>query len=554
MNFNSTRIKLFIFLIFAFVGKIMAKCGREQFSHEILYLADGQYYSHYLLAREMAKILNENYCVTFLIATYEGKNTHHVNLVQEVQNLLSEDIKAILLPIDQEYENSKFYTSGVGRLPSNWDQENITTNLDIYWKMTECRSVTFFQTVIKNVPVYVDGRDYGIFEWLKHQNYQLGIAEIGIEKTIATTATPAIPVFYHFLGLKIPIDVPEHYSASKGDGLKNAKIRIPGSPRQIQNNNYYNELIRKFTEIYDTDYEQNYNVQLINSSAMPLKPFKSPRALFSSVKYFLVNHSELAAYPRDLNNKIKFIGGIAIGDQMLENYRAKDLHNNDYLTDGAWNNNVECVGFLSIGTLASFNGIDQEKLNTMYRALGKHPECHFLIRIDRAHFPNDQQKQHFNLNNVEFINENIPQQEILAQKNTKIAIIHCGQNSLTEALYAGVPVICIPLLGDQRYNASVVEYLQVGIWVQAPHFHQQFEYALNKILKKRNVWNKIFKKRDSYKQNVKKLARRLNDPNRDKSKEIFLQAVRDALNDDDEASSPVHNEDIQFEYKFGRGL
>uniref|UniRef100_A0A914NF57 Glucuronosyltransferase n=1 Tax=Meloidogyne incognita TaxID=6306 RepID=A0A914NF57_MELIC len=199
----------------------MAKCGREQFSHEILYLADGQYYSHYLLAREMAKILNENYCVTFLIATYEGKNTHHVNLIQEVQNLLSEDIKAILLPIDQEYENSKFYTSGVGRLPSNWDQENITTNLDIYWKMTECRSVTFFQTVIKNVPVYVDGRDYGIFEWLKHQNYQLGIAEIGsitsgfalfnelgIEKTIATTATPAIPVFYHFLGLKIPIDVP----------------------------------------------------------------------------------------------------------------------------------------------------------------------------------------------------------------------------------------------------------------------------------------------------------------------------------------------------------
>nr|CAD2193678.1 unnamed protein product [Meloidogyne enterolobii] len=335
-----------------------------------------------------------------------------------------------------------------------------------------------------------------------------------------------------------------HYSASKGDGLKNAKIRIPGSPRQIQNNNYYNELIRKFTEIYDTDYEQNYNVQLINSSAMPLKPFKSPRALFSSVKYFLVNHSELAAYPRDLNNKIKFIGGIAIGDQMLENYRAKDLHNNDYLTDGAWNNNVECVGFLSIGTLASFNGIDQEKLNTMYLALGKHPECRFLIRIDRAHFPNDQQKQHFNLNNVEFINENIPQQEILAQKNTKIAIIHCGQNSLTEALYAGVPVICIPLLGDQRYNASVVEYLQVGIWVQAPHFHQQFEDALNKILKKRN----------SYEQNVKKLARRLNDPNRDTSKEIFLQAVRDALNDDDEASSSVYNEDIQFEYKFGRDL
>jgi len=33
-------------------------------------------------------------------------------------------------------------------------------------------------------------------------------------------------------------------------------------------------------------------------------------------------------------------------------------------------------------------------------------------------------------------------------------------------MYAGVPVICIPSIGDQNYNASIVEQLGIGIYVR----------------------------------------------------------------------------------------
>ena len=43
----------------------------------------------------------------------------------------------------------------------------------------------------------------------------------------------------------------------------------------------------------------------------------------------------------------------------------------------------------------------------------------------------------------------IPQNDLLGHQNTKIFITHCGQNSQYDALYNAVPVIALPVYGDQ---------------------------------------------------------------------------------------------------------
>uniref|UniRef100_A0A1I8BX84 glucuronosyltransferase n=1 Tax=Meloidogyne hapla TaxID=6305 RepID=A0A1I8BX84_MELHA len=390
MAFNSKSYKIFVSILLiqlALIVNVVANCNGH-YEREILFLADGQYYSHFVLA-------------TFLIADYGSNpqirpnNAVDLDIGQEVQSLTNGGIRSISVPMDHAFERSFFHGMTQMQLPSNWAQETISTDLPVYWKMSRCRTVTFYQAVIRNT---------ALLERLKSIEFSLGIAEIGsitsgfalfyelgIVNTIATSATPAMPVFYHFLGLGIPIEVPEHYSAQRGDGLVNSELRIEDSERQNTNRAKLEEFIYNIQNIYSNEYDGIYvNAQQYNTSNIRLKPIPPLSQLFANVRYFLVNHASIAAYPRPINEKIGYIGGISIGEQMLEVYR--------------------------------------EKLMT-----GSH--------IHSVYHP--------------------------------------------KALYAAVPVICIPLLGDQRYNTSVVEYLGVGMWVSAPEFHHQFPEAMEAVLGKK---------------------------------------------------------------------
>ncbi|XP_066297919.1 UDP-glucuronosyltransferase 2B7-like [Branchiostoma lanceolatum] len=47
----------------------------------------------------------------------------------------------------------------------------------------------------------------------------------------------------------------------------------------------------------------------------------------------------------------------------------------------------------------------------------------------------------------------IPQNDILGHKKTKLFITHCGSNGMYEAVYHAVPMVFLPLAGDQPDNA-----------------------------------------------------------------------------------------------------
>lgn len=72
-----------------------------------------------------------------------------------------------------------------------------------------------------------------------------------------------------------------------------------------------------------------------------------------------------------------------------------------------------------------------------------------------------------------FIMDWLPQVELLAHPNTKLLIAHAGAFSMNEAIYHGVPVISIPFLADQSYNARRAMEHGWGFVLDKDHINSQ---------------------------------------------------------------------------------
>lgn len=44
-------------------------------------------------------------------------------------------------------------------------------------------------------------------------------------------------------------------------------------------------------------------------------------------------------------------------------------------------------------------------------------------------------------------------------------LLFAGVNSINEAIHFGVPLICIPMFGDQPSNASMIEQRRLGLYL-----------------------------------------------------------------------------------------
>lgn len=77
----------------------------------------------------------------------------------------------------------------------------------------------------------------------------------------------------------------------------------------------------------------------------------------------------------------------------------------------------------------------------------------------------------------------LPQDDILAHPNVRVFITHGGLLSTTEATFYGVPLIGIPIFGDQTLNMAKTEKAGFGVTVQYTNLTEEsILWALNEIL------------------------------------------------------------------------
>lgn len=87
-------------------------------------------------------------------------------------------------------------------------------------------------------------------------------------------------------------------------------------------------------------------------------------------------------------------------------------------------------------------------------------------------------------NNV-MIKKWFPQDDILAHPNVKVFITHGGLLSMTEAVYHGLPLIGIPVFGDQYLNMARAENSGYGLTVAYSNLTEKsMDWALGELLNK----------------------------------------------------------------------
>ena len=80
-------------------------------------------------------------------------------------------------------------------------------------------------------------------------------------------------------------------------------------------------------------------------------------------------------------------------------------------------------------------------------------------------------------------NINFPQADILAHPKTKLFVTHCGISGTFEAVQNGIPVIAVPIMSDQNYNAAkLVSRAKIGVRVEIKTMtEEEFEESVLEV-------------------------------------------------------------------------
>ncbi|XP_041972132.1 UDP-glucosyltransferase 2-like [Aricia agestis] len=200
------------------------------------------------------------------------------------------------------------------------------------------------------------------------------------------------------------------------------------------------------------------------------------KKLYKNIKLLLINEHPIWAENRPLPPNIRYVGGIhKTPDEEMTNELKSYL-------DASKNG----VIYMSLGSNVLPSLLPKEKLEIIIKVFAKLP-YNILLKWDDENIANQPR-------NVK-VQKWFPQSTLLKHPNIKLFITQGGLQSTDEAINAGVPLLAIPMLGDQWYNAEKYVRHKIGLQINFESLDENnFLNAITTIITN-----------ESYKQNMLRL-------------------------------------------------
>ncbi|KAF8362849.1 hypothetical protein PRIPAC_89772, partial [Pristionchus pacificus] len=156
---------------------------------------------------------------------------------------------------------------------------------------------------------------------------------------------------------------------------------------------------------------------------------------------YFMNYEPLLDFPRPSAARVIDIGGVAVssGHKVLNETWSSIM-----------NLRLRTV-LISFGTVAEAHTMPEPFKESIKQAVRAFPDVTFIYKYERP--------SHNVSRGIPNLIETtwVPQNDMLHDARLSLFITHCGQGSTTEANYAGVPLVVVPVLLDQVRNAYAMK-------------------------------------------------------------------------------------------------
>ena len=237
----------------------------------------------------------------------------------------------------------------------------------------------------------------------------------------------------------------EHMRTLIHPGVYPVTFFLPLSDKMTFRERVYNTLVYAMLMILP----DKINPPDVVGKFAPEMPHLTNAQLQAKTELYLLETDEIMDHHLPTLPDMKMVGGIETGPAKPLSGALKSFM--DSATSGAV--------IVSFGTYIKY--IPESFFNKLVEAFNEEENLKFVF-----HLYNNETKTVGNI----MIMPWIPQNDLLGHRNTKIFISHCGGHGQYEALYHGVPMVGIPVFGDQHYNAVRMQRKGFGVFLNMADF------------------------------------------------------------------------------------